>query len=183
MAEQNIKSDIIRILKSHKIGEETAEKIAGEIIALLNLNTGDGKRSADVYIDGGSRGNPGSGASAFIIFSNKRKIAEGGKYYRQTTNNEAEYNALILALRESLRLKITDIRVFTDSELLERQIKGIYSVKSPALLLLFRKSSELIEQFGNFSITHIPREKNSEADRLANIIMDTKKDLFRKYNE
>ncbi|MCX7957953.1 MAG: ribonuclease HI family protein [Deltaproteobacteria bacterium] len=183
MPKKDIKSEIIHILRLHKIGEETAKIISDEIINLIKTEKTISVRYAEVYIDGGSRGNPGEGASAFIIYSGEKKYAEGGKYFYETTNNEAEYNALILALRECLKYKISDVSIYTDSELLERQIKKIYSVKSPSLSLLYKKASLLIAKFQNFSITHIPREKNSEADRLANLIMDTKTDYLKKYNE
>ncbi len=178
---KELKADIIHILKNHKIDKEDAEDIAYKIISLFDSDKES--QYAEIFIDGGSRGNPGEGASACIIYQNNKKIYEGGRFHKRTTNNEAEYNALIFALNESLRLRLKHLRVFTDSELLSRQITKIYAVKSPSLLALYNKVIMLTEQFKGFSITHIPRERNSEADRLANIIMDKRKDISIYYNE
>jgi ribonuclease HI len=95
-------------------------------------------------------------------------ISEVSRYLGQKTNNEAEYWALLLALREAERLKGERIQIFTDSELVERQIKGVYRVKDLGLKALHKRVLQDLETFSSFEIQSIPREENKEADRLAN---------------
>ena len=122
-----------------------------------------------IYIDGASRGNPGrAGAGVWITNGEGRMISEVSRYLGQKTNNEAEYWALLLALREAERLKGERIQIFTDSELVERQIKGVYRVKDLGLKALHKRVLQDLETFSSFEIQSIPREENKEADRLAN---------------
>lgn len=183
MPSNDIKERIKEILIREKISKKKAEQLSQEIINAFQSPKDSKQIKVKIFIDGGSRGNPGRGASAFIIYHNDKKILEGGKYYEHTTNNEAEYNALILALKESIKINISDIEVFTDSELLSRQITKKYKVKSSSLLVLYNEVMNLIKGFNNFSIAHISREQNKEADRLVNFIIDTGKDFINKYNE
>lgn len=127
--------------------------------------------STEVYTDGGSRGNPGSGGAGFVI---KEKNSSRGYYFYigECTNNEAEYNALILALEKVLEHGIKKAQFYSDSQLLCNQINGIYKVKNERLKKLFNKANNLINDFTNFSISHIRREKNKDADKLANIAMN-----------
>ena len=121
-----------------------------------------------IYIDGASSGNPGhAGIGVVLCDENKEIIKKYYKYIRETTNNIAEYMALVFALQESLFNNVRDISVYSDSELLVRQVNGIYKVKNPHLLLLFQISENLIKHFHSFQIEYIEREKNKEADRLA----------------
>ena len=121
---------------------------------------------AEIYIDGASRGNPGDSGIG-ILFKN-REQNNFKKYIGIGTNNNAEYTALITALEIALNLKILRIRVFTDSMLVANQINGSWKVKDADIRVLFSKAKKLIENFEDFSITHIRRELNSEADQLAN---------------
>lgn len=182
MSEQNLKDRIYRILTKYGLDTEKAETIAIEIISTLNQDTMS-KNELTAFIDGGSRGNPGEGSACCILFKDKNRILDIGKFFKNITNNEAEYNALLLALNEAKKLAADRLTIYTDSELLERQIKGVYSVKSPNLIPLFNRAKELILNFKNFSIIHIPREENSEADRLANRIMDIKKKITKRYEK
>jgi ribonuclease HI len=123
----------------------------------------------DVYIDGASRGNPGrAGAGVCIANEDGEKIAELRRYLGHKTNNEAEYWALLLGLREAKRLGGESIRVFTDSELIERQVRGIYRVRDVKLKALHHAVIRALKIFTFFEIESIPRELNKEADRLAN---------------
>lgn len=119
-----------------------------------------------LYCDGASRGNPGEAGIGCVIFFNgqKREISE---YIGKTTNNVAEYTALIKGLEEALRLGIEEIEVYSDSELLIRQLKGIYKVRNQGLMPLYEKVSELLRKFKSFKLNHIMREENSLADSLA----------------
>jgi ribonuclease HI len=122
-----------------------------------------------IYIDGASRGNPGrAGAGVWITDGEGRKISEVSCYLGHKTNNQAEYWAFLLALREAERLKGEHIQIFTDSELVERQIKGIYRVKDLGLKALHNRVLQDLKTFSSFEIESIPREENEEADRLAN---------------
>jgi ribonuclease HI len=122
-----------------------------------------------LYIDGASRGNPGrAGAGIWITNGEGKKISEVSRYLGHKTNNEAEYWALLLGLKEAKRMGGEAIQIFTDSELVERQIKGIYRVKDLNLKTLHKTIMENLKTFSNFEIESIPREENKEADRLAN---------------
>lgn len=122
-----------------------------------------------IYIDGASKGNPGrAGAGIWITDGEGRKILEVSRYLGHKTNNEAEYWALLLGLKEARRLKGKSIQIFTDSELVERQINGVYRVKDLNLKALHKRVLQNLETFSSFEIRSIPREENEEADRLAN---------------
>jgi ribonuclease HI len=122
-----------------------------------------------IYIDGASRGNPGrAGAGIWITNGEGEKISEVSRYLGHKTNNEAEYWALLLGLREAKRLGGEALQIFTDSELVERQIKGVYRVKDLDLKALHKTVIENLKTFSSFEIESIPREENKEADRLAN---------------
>jgi ribonuclease HI len=122
-----------------------------------------------LYIDGASRGNPGRAAAGIWMTNGEgKKISEMSRYLGHKTNNEAEYWALLLGLKEAKRLGGDILQIFTDSELVERQIKGIYRVKDLNLKVLHKTVMEDLKTFLSFEIESIPREENKEADRLAN---------------
>ena len=122
----------------------------------------------DMYIDGASRGNPGPAAVGVLILNGAdRPVRQFGKYLGQTTNNVAEYLALIYGLQEALRLNVASIAVKTDSELLARQINGQYRVRDAQLRLFYDLAMELLRGFQRSTVEHIPRELNRQADRLA----------------
>ena len=122
-----------------------------------------------IYFDGASRGNPGrAGAGVWMTDGEGRKVSEMSRYLCHKTNNEAEYWALLLGLREAKRLGGKSLHIFTDSELVERQIKGIYRVRDLNLKILHRTVQENLKVFSSFEIQSVPREENREADRLAN---------------
>ena len=123
----------------------------------------------NIYIDGASKGNPGeAGAGIWMTNQEGRKVFEMSRYLGHKTNNEAEYWALLLGLEEAKRLGGIAIRIFTDSELVERQVKGLYRVKNANLKLLHESVIRHLKEFSSFVIQSIPREENQEADRLAN---------------
>lgn len=122
-----------------------------------------------LYTDGGSRGNPGpSGIGVVILDERRKKVKELSKYIGEATNNIAEYNALILALEEACLLSADDVVVYVDSELMTRQLTGEYRVKSAEIKPLFEKALGMLKAFSSFEIKHIAREKNKDADKLAN---------------
>ena len=125
------------------------------------------------YIDGASRGNPGKAAIGVVVMDGSGHEIDGLKrYIGETTNNMAEYQALIEALTEGKRLGGRAIQVFSDSELMVRQINGIYKVKDSKLIDLYKEAKSLISGFTDFKIDHVTRDKNSKADSLANEALD-----------
>jgi ribonuclease HI len=125
------------------------------------------------FSDGGARGNPGpSGYGVVIQDEAGRKVAALSEYLGHQTNNFAEYQGLIGALEYAVANGHKALKVISDSELLVRQIKGIYKVKNAALQDLHARAKELIAQLEWFSIGHVLRGHNEEADRLANAAMD-----------
>lgn len=137
---------------------------------MMDFGTGDQKAlRLIVYIDGASRGNPGrAGAGVRVMDGEGRGVAELSRYIGCKTNNQAEYWALLLGVREAKRLGGGSVRVLTDSELIARQVKGIYRVKDLSLRSLYSKVVHELKGFSSFEIESIPREENREADRLAN---------------
>ncbi|MGO8795015.1 MAG: ribonuclease HI family protein [Candidatus Sulfotelmatobacter sp.] len=125
------------------------------------------------HSDGGARGNPGpAGYGVVIQDQTGKKIAHLSEYLGHQTNNCAEYQGLIAALEYAIQHGPKALKLISDSELLVRQIKGIYKVKNPTLQDLHCRAKELIAQLDWFSIGHALREHNRDADRLANEAMD-----------
>jgi ribonuclease HI len=125
------------------------------------------------HSDGGARGNPGPAGYGVVIEDELgRKVGSLSEYLGHQTNNFAEYQGLIAALEYALKHGHKALKLISDSELLVRQIKGIYKVKNATLQDLHGRAKELIAQLDWFSIGHALREHNREADRLANEAMD-----------
>jgi probable phosphoglycerate mutase len=125
------------------------------------------------YTDGGSRGNPGPAGYGVRIEDDKGQLIE--ELYESlgvATNNVAEYRGLLAALRWARDRRVTSLRVRSDSELLVKQMKGIYRVKHPGLQPLHHEAQQLARQIGRVVFEHVRREQNAEADRLANHAMD-----------
>ncbi len=126
-----------------------------------------------IFSDGGARGNPGpSGIGAVLYDENKVMVAEVSEYLGVATNNQAEYKALIAAIKKAQELGASELDCYLDSELVVKQLKREYKVKNADLAPLFLIIHNLSASFKRISYTHIPREKNKEADRLANEAMD-----------
>lgn len=124
-------------------------------------------KTFDIYIDGASQGNPGPSGIGVVICEDGKTIKNISSYIGNTTNNVAEYTALIYALEEALILKAQNLRINTDSELLHRQLKKIYKIKNPNILGLYNQVTHLMPAFKDIAISHITRENNRGADRLA----------------
>ncbi|MBN1406006.1 MAG: ribonuclease HI family protein [Candidatus Omnitrophica bacterium] len=126
-----------------------------------------------IYIDGAARGNPGP-AGAGIVFTDEKGsiVDEFSEYLGEATNNIAEYTALIFAMQRAHKKNAKDIIINTDSELLAKQLGGEYKVKNLTLKALYDKVNTLLESFEEVMINQIGREKNKEADRLANEAID-----------
>jgi ribonuclease HI len=125
------------------------------------------------FCDGGARGNPGpSGFGVYIQDEDGAKVAELSEFLGIRTNNFAEYSALLAALEFALRYDHPRLKVVSDSELMVKQIKGQYKVKSPDLRPLYDEAKRRIAGLESFQIQHVLRGKNRDADRLANEAMD-----------
>ena len=125
------------------------------------------------HVDGGSRGNPGpAGYGVVITDQNRQKVATLSEFLGHQTNNYAEYHGLLAALKYAVEHAHKALKVVADSELLVKQIRGEYKVKSPALQVLHQQARSMIARLEWFSIQHVLRERNHEADRLANFAMD-----------
>jgi ribonuclease HI len=137
-----------------------------------------------LYIDGGSRGNPGSAAIGFVVFeSEKREIFRYGEKIENCTNNIAEYRALIAALvyvtgpnwEKSKKIDLKEqVVVYSDSELLVKQINRHYRVRSVKLIPLFKQAIELMEEQGGIEVKHVARKENHIADWIVNRVLDNK---------
>jgi ribonuclease HI len=121
----------------------------------------------EIYIDGASKGNPGPSGIGVVICRNGETIKNISSFIGNTTNNIAEYTALIFGLQEALLLKAERLKINTDSQLLYRQIKKVYKVKSSNILRLYNQIMHLISAFKQVSINNITREENRGADKLA----------------
>lgn len=131
-----------------------------------------------IYTDGGSRGNPGPAAAAFVLTdNNKKQLQAKGIFLGKTTNNVAEYSGVIKALDAAKQIGTKKITLFSDSELLVRQINGQYRVKNKNLKELFAQAMDLLTCFQSWNVNHVYREKNQLADELVNIALDRKEDV------
>ncbi len=126
------------------------------------------RQSISLYIDGAARGNPGPAGAGIVIKEGNKTIKEIHKYLGDTTNNIAEYSALISGLEEAITLGYKNIKLYLDSELVAQQLRGDYRVKSSNIKLLFEKAITLINKLDDFKIIKIDRSGNKEADKLAN---------------
>ena len=128
-----------------------------------------------LHVDGASRGNPGeAGFGIHVTDPEGGEVAALFGYLGQATNNVAEYQALLHGLRFALANGATSVEVFSDSELLVRQLEGRYRVKNAGLQPLFREAQSLLARFSRARVSHVPRERNREADALANRAVDEK---------
>lgn len=125
------------------------------------------------YIDGGSRGNPGpAGWGVQVVDDDDAVIAELCGALGHATNNVAEYHGLLAALGWAVDRGLGSLHVRSDSELLVKQLRGEYRVKNEGLQPLYRDARALVARIGRVTFEHVPRERNKDADRLANLAMD-----------
>jgi ribonuclease HI len=152
----------------------SALKVLREVASGRQSGEGEGDFGVEVYCDGASRGNPGpAGAGALLLKEGGGEVlARVCKALGRATNNEAEYAALLLGLTEARRRNATRVSVFADSELVIKQLTGVYRVKHPVMRERHQEAMRLLAQFKTWRATHVPRERNAEADRLANQALD-----------
>ena len=142
-------------------------------VADLYLDRGEGFWR--LHCDGASRGNPGPAGAGMVLFDPRGRLqVNKGRYLGETTNNVAEYQALLLGLAEAHRLEVKKLQILTDSELMVKQLTGRYRVKSPHLIPLWREALNVLKKFEAWAIAHVPREENHLADAAANQAIDQK---------
>jgi ribonuclease HI len=125
--------------------------------------------------DGGARGNPGPAGAGFVLETPDGDIScRGGRYLGHTTNNVAEYQAVLWGLHTAVSRSAVPLTVYSDSELLVKQLNGQYRVKNEGLKPLFAEAQSLIRTLGDVRVVHVRREQNSSADGLANEAMDAR---------
>ncbi|HET9412237.1 MAG TPA: reverse transcriptase-like protein [Candidatus Saccharimonadales bacterium] len=133
-------------------------------------------RELIIYTDGGSRGNPGPSASGFVILDAKERVLfEDGKYLGITTNNQAEYQAVKLALQKATEIGARELHFRLDSQLVVNQLNGVYQIKNRELWPIHARIKELMKLFKKVTFTHVRREFNQEADAMVNKILDAHK--------
>jgi ribonuclease HI len=130
-----------------------------------------------VHVDGGARGNPGPAAAACVITSPEGVLlGEHAQLLGTATNNVAEYRALLLGLAKARELGASEVEVIGDSELIAKQVNGLFKVKHEAMKPLHREAMAALEQFERWSIRTVPREQNEHADALVNAALDQARD-------
>lgn len=141
-----------------------------------------------LQFDGAADPNPGKASGAYVLFGPpvvekdwlvRNVIEEGFTYIPHATNNEAEYKGLILGLEKALEHKVEAIKIEGDSMLVVNQVQGLWRVKEPRLVKLHASAVKLLQQFKQKTITHIPRERNEDADRLSKEGLQAKQEIHR----
>lgn len=128
---------------------------------------------ATLFADGGSRGNPGPAASGAVLFGEDGTVlAEVGLYLGVATNNVAEWRALIIGIERARELGIEEITIRMDSELVVRQVTGVYRVKSADLIPLASQAKAMLRAFKSVDIKHVPRKENAAPDAVVNQVLD-----------
>lgn len=131
-----------------------------------------------IHVDGGARGNPGPAGAGVVIREDNERVYEAAFFLGRQTNNAAEYHALLRALQWVADHRPGEVTVYSDSELLVRQLTGVYQVKSPKLAPLFEQAQLLLVRVGRWTVRHVRREENTRADELANLAMDQRRDVI-----
>jgi len=133
------------------------------------------EKKFEIYTDGGSRGNPGPSGIGVVIWQGHHLIGTYSKFIGEATNNQAEYQAVVLALQKARELKATHLDCFLDSELIVNQLNMDFKIKNTDLGPWFIKIWNLRQDFKKVTFNYIPREKNKEADKMVNKAIDEKK--------
>lgn len=129
-------------------------------------------KKLEIYTDGGARGNPGPAGIGVVIWQGNKLVGTYSKYIGKATNNQAEYQAVILALEQARRIKAEELEFYMDSEIAVNQLNRKFKIKNGELGSLFVKAWNMMIGFKSVRFHHIPREKNKEADKLVNQVID-----------
>jgi ribonuclease HI len=140
---------------------------------MYNEKVMDKNTDITIYTDGGSRGNPGPAACGIIMFDrNERLFNLNAKFLGNLTNNQAEYKGVITALRMAQGMGVKKVTFYLDSELIVKQLTGVYKIKSPNIASLKSTIDKLLTNFKSVTFKHIVRKYNTFADKLVNIVLD-----------
>jgi ribonuclease HI len=152
---------------------DRAAEAEGERRAAAAAEAAERRKRTRLYVDGAARGNPGpAGAGAVILNPDGHVVAKLGKFLGDSTNNVAEYMGLILGLKRAKAMGIKELDVFSDSELMVKQLAGDYAVKAEHLRPLHDEARALLRAFAEVEVRHIPREENAQADLMSNRAID-----------
>jgi len=165
-------SELIKLLQSKDI--VSMKNIDIEVLHNLGERL-DNTKSVKVFVDGAADLHTKTAGIGGVFYRNGDEMYSFSEFIGSATNNEAEYKALIKGLEESVKLNISNIEIFADSELVVKQINGDYKVKNERMQKLYKKVYILLDSIDSWSINHIPREKNSVADKLSKDGMRNKK--------
>lgn len=132
-------------------------------------------KRATLHSDGGARGNPGPAGIGYVLRVEDKETIFHGEYIGETTNNQAEYRALLSGMERAKREGVESLECFLDSELVVKQLQGDYRVKNQGLKPWFDKVQEAAGKFGKITYGYVPRAKNKEADKLVNMAVDKHK--------
>ncbi len=165
-------SELKKVLNSKVLNN--IKDIDIDILKSIN-NRLDDSKSVKLYVDGAADLHTKTAGIGGVFYRDGDELFSFSEFIGSATNNEAEYGALIKGLEESLKLNILNIEIFADSELIVKQINGDYKVKNERMQKLHHKAISLFSKFNSWSLTHIPREKNSAADKLSKDGMRGKK--------
>lgn len=128
---------------------------------------------ATLYADGGSRGNPGPAASGAVLYDESGELIEEiGTFLGVATNNVAEWTALLEGLKAAAARGVSELAVRMDSELVVKQLHGVYRVKHPGLIPLHAEAKRLMRRFAQVDVRHVPRKQNAAADAVVNQVLD-----------
>jgi ribonuclease HI len=148
------------------VGSESEDFVAGAVHTASPMNV-------IVNVDGGARGNPGPAAAACVVSSPAGDVLdEHARLLGTATNNVAEYRALLLGLERARALGASEVDVIGDSELIAKQVNGVYKVKHPAMRPLYEQAMQALRGFQRWSIRTVPRAQNARADALVNAALD-----------
>ncbi|MDY6775168.1 MAG: ribonuclease HI family protein [Halobacteria archaeon] len=146
-------------------------------VSLLGVLEDEGETGGKgvVHFDGASKGNPGPSSAAYVVSraEDSTVLTENGERIGKATNNEAEYTALLMGLREAKRRGFDEVEAVGDSQLIVKQVRGDWNCNSENLKPLYDEVRELADSFDSFEIRHVPRETNERADRIANEVFET----------
>lgn len=167
-------------LSTHEAGDVVTEKDREftkrvDVVLLPETKKSSGRLPKEVklYGDGGSRGNPGPSAYGFAILDmNDNVLFKRGQYIGITTNNQAEYKAVLFGLEEAKKQGAKKVEVYLDSQLVVNQMNGSYKVRNQDLLPIYNSIKSLLTNFESISFTHVPRELNKLADSMVNEALD-----------
>lgn len=161
-----------------ELGDATAVAYDGKVVVqgskpvdITSILESEGGR-VHLHFDGASRGNPGPAAVGYVLVSGDGIVAEDGETIGRATNNQAEYEALIRGLETATKYGFDEIVVKGDSQLIVKQVKGAWNTNDPELKEKRIRVRELLKEFDDWSLTHVPREVNERADELANEALD-----------